>query len=187
MIQHMPRSTWNVGRWMLALVLAVTTAAPLAAQQRPVAPSGEQRRPMEQLAAMVKQRLGLTDDQALKLRQSTRRFALERQGIVAGERAARRELRAQIESRASADQQRVGVLLDTLLLLQRRRVDVLAAEQRELATFLSPVQRAEFLALQERAFRAAQQVRMRRESGARGERALPPRRDGWRGDTAGRP
>ena len=62
----------------------------------------------------------------------------------------------------------MGRQLDDLLRLQQRRTQILADEQRELAGFLSPVQRARFLGLQERAFRAAQQVRQKRAAGGAG-------------------
>ena len=170
------RTRNRVGRWALCLSLVVS-ASTLGAQARPLAPAGAGAPQMERLAALVQQRLGLTDDQARRLRESTRRFAVQREKLGRDERAARKELRDQVRARDAADQKRVGVLLDTLVQLQRRRVDMLVDEQRELAAFLTPVQRAEFLALQERAFRAAQQARLRREArgnGARGmERPFP--------------
>jgi hypothetical protein len=46
-------------------------------------------------------------------------------------------------------------------------VELVGQEQKELANFMTPVQRAEFLGMQERAFRAAQQLRQRREQGGR--------------------
>ena len=69
-------------------------------------------------------------------------------------------------------------MLDDLLAVQRSRVELVAAEQRDLGRFLTPIQRAEFLAMQERAFRAAQQMRMQREGrpgepGDRGQRRPP--------------
>ena len=165
----MTRRTSHGGRRARRLLLGFVAATlaltgPRAAAQ----PPGARRPSMEQLAAMVQQRLGLTDGQAMQLRQSTRKFAAQRERLVRDARAARRELRGQVQRRESADQRRVAVLVDTLVALQRRRIDLLAAEQRELSQFLSPVQRAEFLAMQERAFGAAQQARMRRDARGHG-------------------
>jgi hypothetical protein len=85
---------------------------------------------------------------------------------MAEERETRRTLRAQLAAGDSADQQLVAQQLDALLHLQQQRVQLLADEQRELAAFLTPVQRAEFLGMQERAFRAAQQLRQQRQAAA---------------------
>jgi hypothetical protein len=121
-------------------------------------------RPMvDRLAEMVQRKLRLSDDQARQLREATARFATERQQLFRQERALRRDLRGELARGESARQDRVGALLDSLLGLQRQRADLVSAEQRTLSRFMTPVQRAEFLAMQERAFRAAQQMRQQRE------------------------
>jgi hypothetical protein len=71
----------------------------------------------------------------------------------------------------------VRAALDDLLALQRQRLELVGAEQQELSRFLTPVQRARFLALQERALRAAQRARMQRDTGEfRGGRGYRGRR-----------
>lgn len=123
---------------------------------------------MDRMTELVQRRLGLTDDQGARLRASTSRYMAQREQLLRQERHLRRTLREEVARGPAATQDRVGRMLDELVALQRRRLDVLAAEQRELAQFLTPVQRAEFMAMQERAFRAAQQMRMQREGRARG-------------------
>jgi hypothetical protein len=126
-------------------------------------------RPMvDRLAEMVERRLRLTPDQSAKLRDATARYAVDRQQLFRQERTLRRDLRDELARGESARQDRVGGMLDRLLGLQRQRADLVSAEQRTLSGFLTPVQRAEFLAMQERAFRAAQQMRQEREG--RGKR-----------------
>jgi hypothetical protein len=49
-----------------------------------------------------------------------------------------------------------------LLQLQRERVELQAAEQQELATYLTPIQRAKFAALQEQVRRRAEALRRQR-------------------------
>lgn len=74
------------------------------------------------------------------------------------------------------DDATVAAAIDRLLDLQARRLALVRDEQKELAAFLTPTQRARFLGLQERAGQAAQQLRMRRELQRRGgmaERAGP--------------
>ena len=133
---------------------------------------------MERMAEAVKRRLGLNDEQARRLRDATARFAAERQQLFRRERALRREMRDELARGSAAQQDRVARMLDDLLAVQRSRVELVSAEQRDLARFLTPIQRAEFLAMQERAFRAAQQMRMQREGrpgepGERGQRRPP--------------
>jgi hypothetical protein len=122
---------------------------------------------VDRLSEMVERRLGLTSDQSAKLRDATARYAAERQQLFRQERTLRRDLREELARGEAVRQERVASMLDRLLGLQRERADLVSAEQRTLSGFLSPVQRAEFLAMQERAFRAAQQMRQEREG--RGE------------------
>ena len=149
------------------LLLAVGTGS-AAAQQDSARDRVSERvmgaRPMvDKLAEMVERRLRLSPDQGAKLRDATARYASERQQLFRQERALRRDLREELARGETVRQDRVASMLDRLLGLQRQRADLVSAEQRTLSTFLSPVQRAEFLAMQERAFRAAQQMRQERE------------------------
>jgi hypothetical protein len=118
---------------------------------------------VDRLSEMVQRKLRLSDDQARQLREATGQFATQRQQLFRQERTFRRELRDELARGETARQDRVAALLDNLLGLQRQRADLVSAEQRTLSRFLTPVQRAEFLAMQERAFRAAQQLRQQRE------------------------
>jgi hypothetical protein len=133
------------------------------------------RAAVDRMAEAVQRRLGLNDEQAQRLRTTTASYASQRQQLLRRERTLRRELREELARGSAAQQERVGRMLDDLLGLQRSRADLVAAEQRDLARFLTPVQRAEFIALQERAFRAAQQARMQREArdGTPGEPGRP--------------
>lgn len=170
----------------LLAVLAIGVAtAPAAGAQIPAADTQRvservmgARPSMERMAEAVKRRLGLTDDQARRLRDATASYAAQRQQLFRQERTLRRELRDELARGDAAQQEKVGRMLDDLLGLQRSRADLVAAEQRDLSRFLTPVQRAEFMALQERAFRAAQQMRAQREgrTGAPGrhDRQRPP-------------
>ena len=144
--------------------------------------------PNGRLNAIVQQRLQLTDPQTGQLRQTSRRFAAERRSLLRREHEARRVLRIEMRRGAFADQDAVQQSLDQLYLLQQQRSELAVREQRELSGFLSPMQRAEYAGLQERAFRAAQDIRRRRElagdtlrpgggrSRVRGGRRSPPPR-----------
>ncbi|HVE79031.1 MAG TPA: Spy/CpxP family protein refolding chaperone [Gemmatimonadaceae bacterium] len=161
----------------LARAVALATAlgaTPVEAQDRG---RGSERPAMERLrqrmAAVVRTRLRLTDDQMRRLGEVNRRFEDERGALFARERAARHGVRAEVLRGDSADQRRVERLLDEMLGIQRQRIDVVAREQRELASFMTPVQRAQYLALQDAMQRRVQEVR-RGRGGRRGEGGGPP-------------
>lgn len=175
---------WAGWRAALLVVVVMATAGVAHGQGRPPGGAGRRadgervservmgaRPAMDRLAQAVQRRLGLSDEQARQLRDATGRFATERERLFRQERVLRRDLRAELARGSAAQQDRVGKMLDDMWDLQRRRVELVGAEQKDLARFLTPVQRAEFLALQERAMRAAQQFRAQREAGQAG----PPR------------
>jgi hypothetical protein len=58
-----------------------------------------------------------------------------------------------------ANQDRIGTALDRVLQLQRDRIDLQIEEQRELSTFMSPLQRARYAALQEQIRRRLEGLR----------------------------
>jgi Spy/CpxP family protein refolding chaperone len=114
----------------------------------------------QRTAEIVKRRLQLTDEQMAKLQATNRQFEEQRVALMMKERDVRRELRQQLTS-GTADQNRVGVLLDQAMQLERQRLDITQAEQRELAKFLTPVQRAKLFGLQNEMRRRAQELRNR--------------------------
>jgi Spy/CpxP family protein refolding chaperone len=78
------------------------------------------------------------------------------------ERAQREILRTEILADARADQARVAAALDRLLQIRRQRIDLETQEQREFATFMTPIQRAKFAALQEQVRRRVEALRRER-------------------------
>ena len=127
-------------------------------------PRSAQGVPRESLEARVRSRmtqvvrtqLGLTDEQARRLAATNQRLDGRRRALVNQEREARASLRVQLDRGDSANAAQVSTLLDRMLQLQRSRLELMEEEQRDLATFLTPVHRARFLGLQE-------QVRQRLE------------------------
>jgi len=156
-----------VARWLAAACLAlVVPAAPAAAQQQPRRAALEQRF-RERVAQLVQERLGLDAAQVARLRASNQKFETQRRDLLREERDARRGLRRQLAGGGrSADQQQVARLLDQMLSIHRRRLAIAEAEQRELATFLTPVQRAQYFALQDEVRRRMEELRRRRAAAA---------------------
>jgi Spy/CpxP family protein refolding chaperone len=106
-----------------------------------------ERKFRENFAAQVKERLQLTDDQMTKLMAVNQRLDAQRRPLFQQERDARIALRAELANPEDRiNQARVAELLDTVLRVQRSRLDLVDREQRELAAFLTPVQRARFQA-----------------------------------------
>jgi hypothetical protein len=123
-------------------------------------------------ANLLQKRLGLSSAQMDKLEQSNRKFAPQLARVAAQERDTRKELRGEMQS-ATPNQQRVSDLLNTSLQLQRQRLDLVDAEQKDLSAFMTPVQRASYLAFQIQLRRRAEQLAnqnggagMRRRAGA---------------------
>ncbi|MEO8575926.1 MAG: hypothetical protein ABI556_04460 [Gemmatimonadales bacterium] len=168
------------------MILVIPTAVAFA-QQGPPPPQGMEAGPRRQMleqrlrertGEVVKRRLQLTDDQMTKLQNANRQFEQQRSALLMKERDVRRELRQQLTS-GTADQNRVGVLLDQAMQLERQRLDLTQNEQREMARFLTPVQRARLFGLQNEMRRRAQELR-NRQQGPQGPGALrgkmrPPR------------
>ncbi len=163
-------------RTILALVAALLATAPARAQeqqsppaeQQPVPRSaprggeGSSRRLLEQrVVQLVQRQLQATPAQMQRLRETNRRYAGPRRDLANAERRTRRELRREILAGDQANQQHVDSLMRELISVQRQRLDIFDAEQRDLAAFLTPVQRAKYAAIQERLMKMTRQLRQR--------------------------
>lgn len=135
-----------------------------AKQQLPPAGQGANRAQLERrfqqtLYQMTRRRVGLSDAQMERLVPINRRYEVQRRGVQREERDTRLALRAALRDSAQADQTQIAGYLDKLVQLQRRRVDLVEQEQRELAEFMTPAQRARYTALQEQVRRRIEQLR----------------------------
>jgi Spy/CpxP family protein refolding chaperone len=147
---------------------AVGSSVPTAAraeQQRDPRRAELERRFRERTAEIVRRRLQLSDDQMARLQTVNKQFDRERSALVAEERQARQSLRAELIASDAANQQKVAKLLDQLMQLQRRRLDLVESEQRELAKFMTPIQRAKYFGLQNEIRNRMQELRERGPGG----------------------
>ena len=165
---------------VLFALLGSLLATDARAQVRREPPAGRQDAPRrEQLEARLRQqlwrvtknRVGLTEEQMTRLAQTSRPFETERRQLAEQERSDRLALRRELLAGASANQDRVAAALERVLDVQRRRAQLQIDEQRQLAAFMSPVQRAKYAALQEQLRRRAENLRGQRvrPGGGRGE------------------
>ena len=150
----------------LGLTVLFALAAGDAFAQRAPGPPNPRRQQLERelrerTGEVVRRRLELTDAQMSRLQATSRQFEAKRMELFARERETRQSLRQEIVADNQANQARVSQLIDQTLTLERQRLDLLQDEQRELAKFLTPVQRAKLLGLQAELRRRAQDMRRR--------------------------
>ena len=156
------RNARVIRRMCFVAVLTSGLALPLAAQN-PGRAMNPRREALENQLRMrtsevVRRRLELNDDQMARLQAANRQFDEQRRELLQRERQTRQELRRELTAE-KANQSRVSELLDQTFALERQRFELIQSEQRELAKFLTPVQRAKLLGLQGEMRRRAQQLR----------------------------
>jgi periplasmic protein CpxP/Spy len=148
---------------LLGLCVVSLFVAPMVIAQT-VAPAANPRRAAleqqfrAQSARLAQQKLGLTDAQLSQLEQTNARFAPQMNQLLTQERDTRRELRMEMTRGNQANQQRVSDLLDNTVSLQKQRIALVEAEQKDLARFLTPTQRAGYIALQGQFRKRAQEL-----------------------------
>ena len=161
---------------------------PLTAQQL------EERRRMvaefeQRIDNLVRVRLQATDEQMVRLRALKKRFDVDKNQLFKDEGEFRKSMRIELTS-ASPNDAELTELLDRWPTLQRRRIEIQEREQKELAKFLTPVQRARFFAFDDELRRARQDTQW-----GRGDRGAPGmmrndstggRSSGFRGGAGGR-
>jgi periplasmic protein CpxP/Spy len=165
-----------IKRLLCLCVLSLSIVPMLMAQS--VAPAANPRRAAleqqfrAQSATLAQQKLGLTDAQLAQLEQTNARFAPQMNQLVAQERETRQQLRLEMTRGNQANQQHVSDLLDNTVRLQKQRIALVEAEQKDLARFLTPTQRAGYIALQAQ-FRMRAQELMRRNAGRKALKGQP--------------
>ncbi|MBK6488801.1 MAG: hypothetical protein IPF98_18580 [Gemmatimonadetes bacterium] len=159
-----------MSRVMVLLFLLVLAPGESEAQRtRPDAPEGvrQDRRRLEErfrerFEKLLKERLALSDSQLARVVEVNARLDVRRRALFAEERTVRLEMREALSgSDDPAAQERLSKLLDRALSVQHSRLDLMETEQRELAEFLTPLQRARYLGLQEQLRQRVDEMRRR--------------------------
>jgi hypothetical protein len=159
-------------RASLAALILVAGSTTLVAQGRGLRPrqqpGGDSAAPAratleqqvrQRIAIVTKQRLEASDDQMAKLEATNRKYDEKRRLIVDQERDIRMSLRDEMLRPDPARQEQVAALLDRVIKAQRQRVEIGEQEQKELAGFLTPMQRAKYFALEQQVRQRMQQMR----------------------------
>jgi protein CpxP len=147
-------------------VAALLTIGSADALAQPPGPPNARRQQLERelrerTGEVVRRRLELNDAQMARLQATNRQFEQQRMALFARERDTRQALRQELAANEQANESRVAQLIDQTLTLERQRLDLLQEEQRELAKFLNPVQRAKLLGIQAELRRRSQDMRRR--------------------------
>lgn len=155
------RTFWGVGLTVALLGVAV----PIQAQEPgPARPRLEElrRRVRERVAQRIQQDLQLSPDQMQRLRTTVGTYAGRRRDLEVRQRDLRQALGGQLRPGTATASDSVARLTDELLDVRVRYAESFRDEQRELARYLDPVQRAKLMLLRDRLTNRAQEFRRRR-------------------------
>jgi Spy/CpxP family protein refolding chaperone len=131
--------------------------------QQPLARELRQR-----FGAVVQRQLNLNDENTRRFEKVDRQFEQQRVQLRRDERQARLGLQAALADTANVDQAKIAQYMDQLTHGQRRRADILEAEQKELSTFLTPLQRAKLQGLREQLAQRVKQITQQNGGGRKG-------------------
>lgn len=159
---------------VLALMVFVGVA-PLLAQDADTAGSSVLRDRIERaFMDRAREEMSLTDDQATKLQATSERMFTRRQAYAAENRRLNEVLAAQMRPGVAGDARVIRSALDSIVALRVAAAQLYRDEQRDMATYLTDVQRAQYHLLRERFLTRVEDVRGRRAAPA-GRRPLPRR------------
>ena len=164
---------FSIQRLFVLLFLLVVTPGVVPAQRvapgRQGAPPGDtaarrvlEHRFRQRFEQVLKQRLALSDSQLARVIEVNARLDAKRRALFTEERSVREDMRDAIKGgEDAASQGKVAQLIERAMRVQRARLELVETEQRELATFLTPLQRAKYLGLQEQFRRRIDEMRRR--------------------------
>jgi len=153
----------------LWLVLALVLAPGLAAQepaapQRPDTVEAERLRAQieDRFAQHVQEQLRLTPDQATKLRASQERFGTQRRTLARQQMGRRMALQDQMQPGVAANADSVRKLMDGVQAGRSAMLKIDQDEDREMAGYLTPVQRARYQEMRARLHQRVNEMREQR-------------------------
>ena len=163
---------------MIAL-LALTPPVLVEAQEdtAPLPPRrAEQLRQMieQRFAERVKEALGLNDDQTARMRGVQAMVAEKRRMLEMQERQLRMSLGNQLRPGIAANPDSVAKLVNALTAQRIAFAQTFQDEMRELSTFLTPVQRGQYLLMRDRLMMQIEELRRQMIQQGRPGRNRPP-------------
>jgi len=154
-------------RSIVVLAVAALSLAPTARAQDTLLPEpirqDRLRQQIEQrFSERLREELGLTDDQASKLRVSLAAIAARRRGMEMEERRLRQALASQLRPGVAANSDSVAKLVDALTNHRVAYAQTFKDEMRDLSAILNPVQRGQYLLLRDRLMQRVQELMQNR-------------------------
>jgi hypothetical protein len=136
---------------MLALLLVPLSSGVAQQQDTSREPKADSLRARieERFAARVQEQLGLNNQQTTRLKATSQTFGARRRELRQRERQVREALWNQLQPGVAASGDSVTKLTDAMTELKLRSAQTARDEMKELATFLSPVQRARLYLMRE--------------------------------------
>jgi periplasmic protein CpxP/Spy len=150
--------------WLLLLVVPLSGAAAQQADST-VRADSLRHRIEERFAARVQEQLGLNNEQTAKLRATSQQFGTRRRELINQQRQLREALRAQLRPGVAANQDSVAKLTDAMIELRLASAQLARDEMREVAKYLTPVQRAQLFVMRERLHDRMRDAREHRRHG----------------------
>jgi len=163
--------------WLaLSLVLAPGLVAQEPTPARPDTAEAERLRARieERFSQHVQQELRLTPDQSTKLRASQERFGTQRRALMRQQLERRRALEDQMQPGVAANADSVRKLMDGNQAARAQMLKLEQDEDREMAGYLTPVQRARYQRMREMLMRRVNEMREQRRGERVGPGARPP-------------
>ena len=163
-------------QWLVLLL--ITPLSPAAAQQSDSAAKTDslRHRIEERFASRVQEQLGLTNEQTAKLRATSQQFGVRRRELHTRYRQLREALSGQLRPGVAANQDSVAKLTDAMIDLRVASGQATRDEMREVAKYLTPVQRARFFVMRDRLYHHMKEAREHRGTWGSSEG-----RDHWKG------
>jgi DNA anti-recombination protein RmuC len=156
-------------RALWAVALAALMGAPgawaqdVGGEDDPVRNQALRQQIEDRFAERIKAEIGLTDQQLARLRATSTTYGSRRRDLAAQERTLRGALADQMRPGVAANQDSVSKLTDGLVNLRASYAQTLRDENREMAQYLTPVQRSQVLAMRERLTQRIRAIREQRQ------------------------
>ncbi len=151
--------------WLIMAALVVAARPVLAQDDADDSPQATQMRQQieTRFGQQIQATMGLTDEQAVKLRATFNKYGPPRRALEGEERAIKRALQGQLRPGIAANSDSVARLVDHLLANKVTYAQSFVDEDREMAKFLTPVQRAQFQVMRERLMARIEEIRQQRQ------------------------
>lgn len=163
----------RLGAMVLLALLAFVGSARAQDDADDSAQAAEMRQQIEtRFGQLVQTNLGLSDQQAMKLRATFQTYNPRRRAMEAEERSIKQALQGQLRPGIAANSDSVARLVDRLLELKVNYAKSFVDENREMSAYLTPVQRAQFQVMRERLMARIEAIRQQRQQA--GQRVRQP-------------